>query len=322
MIKVHLSRIKKLGYGQSVLDRILHINHSPCMFLHQQDNTMTTSRTMASLFRENKTLFILIAVGVFLIELEIFAVAAIHSGRKSWLEIKDQRGNIIHVSEGNNLSSFNKYYFEKTFGPLDQYQVNWVSKDEPFPFRAWFAAAIGIPVGAILLFGFITRAFAALIYGDRIASSAPSGAPEPIARNRLETLMAGISRLNIFTIGFLVLLAVFTYWVVPNLILYIGQVGMDTITRYKWFFLAVALIILGTMLWIIYLRYLLAKRTIDSQTEVEKFRLQLSAGRDPLQLEYPESALLTNGPAADSAPSEMPGNAVGKTGKPEEPLSA
>ena len=48
---------------------------------------------MASLFRENKTLFILIAVGIFLIELEIFAVAAIHSGRKSWLEIKDQRGN-------------------------------------------------------------------------------------------------------------------------------------------------------------------------------------------------------------------------------------
>ena len=153
---------------------------------------MTTSHTMASLFRENKTLFILIAVGIFLIELEIFAVAAIHSGRKSLLEIKDQRGNIIHVAEGNNLSSFNKYYFEKTFGPLDQYQVNWISKDEPFPFRAWFAAAIGIPVGAILLFGFITRAFAALIYGDRIASDTPSGAPEPIARNRLETLMASV----------------------------------------------------------------------------------------------------------------------------------
>ena len=279
-----------------------------------------TSHTMASLFRENKTLFILIAVGIFLIELEIFAVAAIHSGRKSWLEIKDQRGNIIHVSEGNNLSSFNKYYFEKTFGPLDRYQVNWVSQDEPFPFRAWFAAAIGIPVGAILLFGFITRAFAALIYGDKIASNAPSGTPEPIARNRLETLMTGISRLNIFTIGFLVLLAVFTYWVVPNLILYIGQVGMDTIMRYKWFFLTVGLVILGIMLWVIYLRYLLAKKSIDSQTEVEKFRLQLAAGNnEPLQLEYPESALLTNGPEKDWTRSEIPGNAARK---PEKPQSA
>jgi hypothetical protein len=274
---------------------------------------MTPSHTMASLFRENKTLFILIAVGIFLIELEIFAVAAINSGRKSWMEIKDQRGNIIHVSEGNNLSSFNKYYFEKTFGPLEQFQVNWVSKDEPFPFRAWFAAAIGIPVGAILLFGFITRAFAALIYGDRTGSIAPSGAPEPIAQNRLETLMAGISRLNIFTIGFLVLLAVFTYWVVPNLILYIGQVGMDTILRYKWFFLAVGLIILGIMLWIIYLRYLLAKKTIDSQTEVEKLRLQLTAGnRDPLRLEYSESPLLPDGSGEILQPSGIPGDATGK----------
>ena len=192
----------------------------------------------------------------------------------------------------------------------------------PFPFAHGLLHAVGIPVGAILLFGFITRAFAALIYGDRITGSASSGAPEPIARNRLETLMAGISRLNIFTIGFLMLLAVFTYWVVPNLILYIGQVGMDTITRYKWFFLAVALVILGIMLWIIYLRYLLAKKTIDSQTEVEKFRLQLTAGRAPMQLEYPESALLTDRPAAVLAQPENPDNAAGKTGKPEMPQSA
>ena len=147
-------------------------------------------------------------------------------------------------------------------------------------------------------------------------AAAPSEAPEPIARNRLETLMAGISRLNIFAIGFLVLLAMFTYWVVPNLILYIGQVGMDTIMRYKWFFLAVALIILGIMVWIIYLRYLLAKKTIDSQTEVEKFRLQLAAGNaEPLRLEYSESALLTNGPGVASAPSDQ------KTVKSRNPLN-
>jgi hypothetical protein len=279
---------------------------------------MTKSFTMASLFRENKTLFILIAVGIFLIELEIFAVAAINSGRKSWLEIKDQRGNIIHVSEGNNLSSFNKYYFEKTFGPLEQYQVNWVSKEEPFPFRAWFAAAIGIPVGAILLFGFITRAFAALIYGDKIAGSITEEGPKPVAQNRLETLMSSISRLNIFAIGFLVLLAMFTYWVVPNLILYIGQVGMDTIMRYKWFFLALALILLGIVVWIIYLRYLLAKKAIDSQTEVEKFRLQLAAGNSqPLQLAYSEFAKLTDGPAVASGRSEISDQVVQKNAEPE-----
>ena len=70
------------------------------------------------------------------------------------------------------------------------------------------------------------------------------------------------------------------------------------------------------------MRYLLAKKTIDSQTEVEKFRLQLAAGNsEPLRLEYSESALLTNGPAVASAPSEMSGNAVEKIEKPEKPQS-
>jgi hypothetical protein len=114
-----------------------------------------------------------------------------------------------------------------------------------------------------------------------------------------------------------VLLAVFTYWVVPNLILYIGQVGMDTIMRYKWFFLTVALIILGIMLWIIYLRYLLAKKAIDSQTEVEKFRLQLAAGdSELLRLEYSDSALPPMIPEVASAPSEISCGAVEKIGKP------
>ena len=91
--------------------------------------------------------FIIIAVALFLIEIEIFAVAAMKSGRKSWLQVMDQHGNIIHETDGNDLSDFNKYYFEKTFGPLDGYQVKLMTKEFPFPFRAWFVAAVGIPIG-------------------------------------------------------------------------------------------------------------------------------------------------------------------------------
>ncbi len=251
-----------------------------------------TVTTIASLYRENKTLFILVAVGIFLIELEIFAIALIKSGKKSWLEIKDQRGNIIHIAEGRNLSSFNKYYFEKTFGPLDQYQVNLISNDEPFPFRAWFVAAIGIPVGAVLLFAFIVKAFASLFYGYNTANSSIDRPEESSPKNRFENIFASISRLNIFTIGFLILLAVLTYWILPNFIIHIGRIGLDSIIQFKWFFLAFAVVILGIALWIIYLRYLLAKKTIDSQTEIEKFRLQLElsdSGR--LQLDHSKQSL-------------------------------
>lgn len=102
-------------------------------------------------------MFIVIAVVLFLVELEIFALAAMKSGRKSWLQIIDAKENVIHETDGNNLSDFNKYYFEKTFGPFDQHQVKLITKNLPFPFRAWLVAAVGLPVGAILLFAFTDR---------------------------------------------------------------------------------------------------------------------------------------------------------------------
>lgn len=250
---------------------------------------------MSSLFRENKTLFIIIAVGVFLIELEIFAIAAMKSGRTSKLEIRDARGNIVHVTDGNDLSSFNKYYFEKTFGPLEQYQVNLVSREEPFPFRAWFTAAIGIPIGAVLLFAFIAKAVGSLFFGHSTDTRPPLSSETPHMphpeESRIEKIAAAFGRLNIFAIGFMILTGVLAYWILPNFILYLGELGIETILRFKWFFLIIGIVLLGIFLWIIYLRYLLAKKHIDSQMELEKYRLQLAAMHGkPLELAAPEAS--------------------------------
>ena len=106
---------------------------------------------------------------------------------------------------------------------------------------------------------------------------------------RFEKIIAAISRFNIFIIGFLVFLTVFLYWVIPNLIVYIGQTGTETIIRYKWIFLAVGIVFLGLFIWIIYLRYLLAKKTIDRQADIDKYRLQLEYNKiddRPPQLTY------------------------------------
>ncbi|UCD90435.1 MAG: hypothetical protein JSW04_03065 [Desulfobacterales bacterium] len=249
---------------------------------------MPSRKHVASLFKEHKTIFIIIAVVIFLIELEIFAFAAMKSGRKSWLQVLDTNGSVIHETDGKNLSDFNKYYFEKTFGPFEQYNVKLVTKEIPFPFRAWFVAAIGIPVGIVLLFGFVVRAYMALVYGGG-AKADDVDPNKDIYEYRFEKIIAAIGRFNIFTIGFLVLLAVFSYWVIPNIITYIGRVGVDTLIRYKWVFLSIGFIFLGVILWIIYLRYLLAKKAIDSQTEVDKYRLQLEYhpnGTPPPQLEH------------------------------------
>lgn len=245
-------------------------------------------KNIASLMRENKTLVIIIAVVLFLLELEIFALAAMKSGRKSRLQVVNAQGSVIHEADGSNLSQFNKYYFEKTFGPLEQYQFKLVTKEIPFPFRAWFVAAVGIPVGVILLFAFAVEAFQTLFYAKE-KERGQIDLSKAEYEYRFEKIITVLSRFNIFTIGLIVLLAVFGYWVIPNLIVYGGQLGIETLTRYKWIFLSVGIVFLGLVVWIIYLRYLLAKKTIESQAEIDKHRLQLEynqSQRSRHQLEY------------------------------------
>ncbi len=239
---------------------------------------MTPDRNITSLIRENKSLFIIIVVGLFIIQLEIFAVAVIKSGRKAWLEISDQQGQVVYISQETNMSRFNRLAFERNFGPLENYQVRLVTKEIPFPFRAWFVAAVGIPIGAMLLLAFVVKAWVAIFFGHATARSDTQDADADV--RPLERLLRRTTGLNIFMIGFFALLAVLAYWIVPNLILYVGQVGIEIIIRYKWFFAFVILTLVGLLIWVIYLRYLLARRAIDSRTEVEKLRLQLEITHD------------------------------------------
>ena len=236
---------------------------------------MPPAPDLLSRLRQHRTLLIVMAIGLLLVEVQIFAVAATKSGRKSWLQVYDAAGTVVYETDGKRLSDFNKYYFEKNFGPLENYQVRLHSRDVAFPFRGWLVAALGLPLGMILLAAFVVKAFAALAYGSERSSAngtaaTPGGWLDVVDR---------ISQWNIFTIGAAALIAVLAYWIIPDAVSLMGRVGIETILRFKWFFLAAALLVAGLAAWIIYLRYLLAQKTIDSQAEVEKFRLQLQYGR-------------------------------------------
>lgn len=232
-----------------------------------------SKKNLMAIIRENRTLFIGIAVGLFLIELEIFILAAMKSGKKSVIQVNTTAGDVIYESDGNNLSQFDRYYFEQNFGPLDRYHLSLVSRQEPFPFRAWFVAAFGLPVGGILLFAFVIRAYLAIFYPDQLAPAAT--AADVPQGSRLERLLLRVSRYNIFIIGFLLLMGILAYWVVPNVIVTVGRMSIETLVRYKWFFTAAAAVFLGLLVWVIYLQYLLARRRIESGTELEKHRLEL-----------------------------------------------
>ena len=87
--------------------------------------------------------------------------------------------------------------------------------------------------------------------------------------------MHRITRLNIFIWGLLILTLVLAYWIVPNFITYLGRAGMEAVIRFRWVFITAIAIFVGIVVWIIYLRFLLAKKSMESQVELDKFRLQL-----------------------------------------------
>jgi len=217
---------------------------------------MTESK-WRSHFKENKTLFIILAVGLFLMELEIFAMAFMKSG-----------------------------------------------KEFPFPFRAWLAGAVGLPIGAVLLFGFFIKAYETLFFkNDGHANTPPP--PQDSSTDLLDRMIARISRLNIFVIGAFVLLFALGLFAVPNLLSEFGRYVVPVISKYRWVVLAIIAVFLGLMIWIIFLRYLLARKAIEAQADMEKYRLQLELlGKDDAvpQLTLPDQILQLPQPATSDPP--------------------
>lgn len=249
---------------------------------------MTSSRNITAFINEHRTLFVAVMVGLFLLELEILAVAVTKSGKKSMLEIRNNRGEIVYEAEGNYLSAFDQEAFEKTFGPLTNFELRRVTREVLFPFRAWFTAALGLPLGGMLVFAFVVRAFVAVFHGDKKPVETEAASAQQGYINRVERVLDKIGRLNIFTIGFFMFLVVIGYWIIPNVIVYVGKLGVETLHRYKWVFLGGLIVLLSVFVWVIYLRYLLAKKHIESQVELDKYRLRLEFERGhplPLQLE-------------------------------------
>ncbi|MBF0259639.1 MAG: hypothetical protein HQK62_12515 [Desulfamplus sp.] len=257
-----------------------------------------SNKSWSDLIRDHKILMITIVVGFFLIEIEIFAVAVMKSGRQSWMNVLNDSGEIIYQVKGSTLTNFNKYYFENTFGSIEDYNVKLVSEDIPFPFRGWFAASIGIPVGLILLLAFILKAVMSLLYGKKSAIKDNEDSSKDIAveedddnpntdkadmkaHTKFGTaegfggILDQLSRLNIFIIGFLVLSAVILYLVIPNMLTFLAKVGIETLLNFKWFFIALFVGLFLLFAWFMYMKYQLAKKSMDAQTEIRKYEIKM-----------------------------------------------
>lgn len=235
-----------------------------------------------------KTILISAIIAFLVLELFICIAAVNHTGNKSKVMISDKSGQVVYETRGQVLSTYDRQSFENTFGSLNNYTVGVHVDVRPFPFRAWLAAAIGVPVGLILLLSFLVRVYMALMYGEAETLSPLSDSlNEPgIAGFSFNAFFHSLQRFSIFSLGFIIVLGVLILWLVPSLLGDAARIGMDVIREFKWFFLGASLVLAGIVVWIIHLRYRLSRLHLENQLALEKFRIEKQLPAPP-RMEMP-----------------------------------
>lgn len=227
------------------------------------------------------------------LEVEIFVYAAMKSGDMSQIQVLNNRDEVIYESSADKLYQFNKYYFEQNFGPLENYRVRRNKIERPFPFRAWMISAIGLPIGFIMILGFILKAWSAFFKGEASVFEKTETNNAIGGETKLERLIDKISGLNVFVLGFFIVSVLFLYWVLPDMIVFISRASIETIIKFKWFFIVASITIATLFGWFIYLKYLLAKKAIESEADIEKFKLQIMYNTENELIENRDQKLLS-----------------------------
>jgi hypothetical protein len=228
--------------------------------------------------RQQKIILGVCVAVILVLELIIYMTLASQAGHKSYVVVSDMNGAKVYETSGTAMTSYEKLVFENTFGPLSNYQIHIQSETVPFPFRAWLATAVGIPVGLIMLLAFLIKAFQSIFYGeekDRCGDEDPlAPSPEAVKQRFGSVLHVFGGGTSIFYIGFLVATVVVLIWVVPNFLGDVAKMGLSMVREFKWFFLGVGIFLAFIITWVIYLRYKLSKRMLDNQLDLEKFRVE------------------------------------------------
>ncbi len=239
---------------------------------------MAKKARLAEILGNNRHSKIILACTVaFLLILEtlIYLTAASQAGERSRIIITDASGNKVYETTGSTLTSYEKMVFESTFGPLEKYRIHLQTEERPFPFRAWLSAAVGIPVGLVLLIGFAVRAFLSLLYGED-ADEKPSAASDSAHPGRLASLFQFVQGVSVFHVGFLVLIGILLFWMVPNFLGDFGRVTLRFFKEYKIVVFAGSAFLAALLIWVIYLRYRLSKQFLQNQVEIERLKLEYS----------------------------------------------
>lgn len=224
-------------------------------------------------------LFYLIAI-FSLIEFGILVLCGALSIDQNHVKIFDPKEEVIYegIYNPKNISEFKNMYGIENF-KAEGYAVVYSKVEKKFPTRTWASLSVCVPLVLIFFVVFLIRIFED-VFGKKKSKvgreeNQKSG-DEVFEETRFEKLFSTLGRLNIYSLGAVVLLSAIFFWVVPDLLVAVGQISFKTIIELKWVLLAVVL--LGGVYLILrsVFAYKTRKEMIRQQADIQKHRDRLT----------------------------------------------
>ncbi|MDD9305171.1 MAG: hypothetical protein HUK40_23700 [Desulfobacter sp.] len=223
-------------------------------------------------------LFVIIVVFA-IIEFGILLACVAYSANQDMVKIYGKNNEPLYENV-YNLSHINE--FKKLYG-IDNFQesgfvLTRMTIENKFPTRAWIALSVCVPLVLILFVVFIVKVFEDMFHSQK-ENTRKKDDPDPeFEETRFEKLFSTLGRLNIYALGTTVILTAFLFWMVPDLLVYLGKVSYETISELKWVILGI--ILLGGL-------YLIFKAYFSYKTKIQiiKHQAVIQQHRDRLAIE-------------------------------------
>lgn len=227
-------------------------------------------------------LFYMISIFV-LIEIGILAVCMWLGTNQDWVTIYNPEKKVIYEGVYNQIRTkeFKSIYGIQNYKE-EGYEIIRKTIDRPFPTRTWIALSVCVPLVPIFFVVFLVRTFED-VFGIKKPKEKEGGKQEEhsdenkiFEETRFEKLFSSLGRLNIYSLGAIVMVAAFFFWMVPDLLIAVGRISAHTILQLKWIILAV--VVVGGIILILrtVFAYKTRKEIIRQQTEIQKYRDQLA----------------------------------------------
>ncbi|MCP4348998.1 MAG: hypothetical protein GY795_26255 [Desulfobacterales bacterium] len=223
-------------------------------------------------------LFFIIVVFA-MIEFGILMICLVSSGNQNMIKVYNPEKTIVY-EDFNNMSALTEF---KNMSGIRNFKdegfvVTHEVIDKKFPTRSWIALSVCVPMVLIMFIAFIVRVFEDVFRAKRrkMAKIEKSRQGPDFEETRFEKLFTTLGRLNVYSLGATIIVVSFLFWMVPDLLIYLGKISYQTLSELKWIVLSLA--IFGGVYMIIraFLSYKTRTQIIIQQSEIQMNRDRLA----------------------------------------------